>query len=336
MLERFGRQSRHCGVATLLALLAGAISAAPATADSGRALILSTTVIGFPDPESPSVEAAKATALGMTVDVKSPDEWAAMTADEFAAYRVIILGDPACEGGDPDSPAAGSASVAAAEANGSVWGPVVNGNIVVNGTDPVYHVFEGGDVVTEKAIAFAADAEGKTGLYVSLSCYYEDALAATPVKVLEPFGSFTVGSVGCFNDAHVVATHPAIAGLTDADLSNWGCSVHEAFDSWPATGPGAFTVLAIALGIGGFYTAPDGSVGTPYILARGAGLRRARAARSARPTPSAPWWRPAGRRSRARPSRSRSGAGPTPARPAARSPAPTAQRSSPTSGRRRA
>jgi hypothetical protein len=71
--------------------------------------------------------------------------------------------------------------------------------------------------------------------------------------------------VGCFNDAHIVATHPALAGLTDATLSNWSCSVHEAFDSWPVS----FEVLAIAEGASAAFTAPDGTVGTPYILARG-------------------------------------------------------------------
>jgi hypothetical protein len=44
--------------------------------------------------------------------------------------------------------------------------------------------------------------------------------------------------------------------------------VHEAFDGWPAD----FIVLAIAQGVGNTYTALDGTVGTPYILARGDGL----------------------------------------------------------------
>jgi PKD repeat protein/lysophospholipase L1-like esterase len=56
-------------------------------------------------------------------------------------------------------------------------------------------------------------------------------------------------------------------GLTDNALSSWGCSVHEAFDSYPSD----FVVLAMARNIGSTYTAPDGTVGTPYILARGAG-----------------------------------------------------------------
>jgi hypothetical protein len=270
---------------TLLATLTGAIAAPAASAD--KALILSTTVVDLPEPTRPSLEVETATDLGLAVEVKSPSEWSAMTAEQFASYRVIILGDPACAFADPESGLSGTASIAAAEANRDVWGPVVDGNILVNGTDPVYHYLEGGEALTDKGIAFAAAAAGKTGLYVSLSCYYERATAGTPVTVLEPFGAFTVTEVGCFNDAHIVATHPAVSGLTDASLSNWDCSVHEAFDGWPAEGPGAFTVLAIARGIGGSYTAPDGSVGTPYILARGEGLAAGNIALS-QASPSSP------------------------------------------------
>jgi len=95
----------------------------------------------------------------------------------------------------------------------------------------------------------------------------------TPVPILSPFGSFSVRGVGCYNNAHIVATHPAFTNpppaLIDANLSDWSCSVHEAFDNWPRD---TFLVLAIAKDIGSSYTAPDGTVGTPYILARGKGL----------------------------------------------------------------
>src|SRR5207244_4225431 len=49
-------------------------------------------------------------------------------------------------------------------------------------------------------------------------------------------------------------------------LSHWECSAHEAFEEWPAD----FQVLVINSDIGQNYTASDGTVGGPYILARGA------------------------------------------------------------------
>jgi hypothetical protein len=230
-----------------------------AAALTGKALILDATVSGGESSE----EALKAISLGLTVDVVDDAAWGAMTASEFATYRVIILGDPTC----------GSASaLAAAEANRTVWGPQVDGNIIINGTDPVFHSSQGGIDMTNSAVAFAADAEGKTGLYVSLSCYHDSSPPGTPVPVLDPFGTFTVATAGCFNDAHIVASHPALTGLTDDSISDWSCSVHEIFDAWPSTGADAFEVLVIARDAGDVYTAPDGSVGTPYVLARGEGL----------------------------------------------------------------
>ena len=245
----------------LLGLVASLLAGMPvAQAVPEKVLVLATTVTGG----AASEEAQAASALGFGVDIVDASGWAALTAAQFGSYRAIVLGDPTCSTALSDW--------SAAEANRATWGPQVDGNIIVNGTDPVYHSSQGGLAMTNAGIAFATDSVGRTGLYLSLSCYYHGTAPGTSVPVLDPFGSFTVTGVGCFNDAHIVATHPALSGLTDASLSDWFCSVHEAFDSWPASGPSAFTVLAIAEGAGSTYTAPDGSVGIPYILARGEGL----------------------------------------------------------------
>lgn len=76
----------------------------------------------------------------------------------------------------------------------------------------------------------------------------------------------------CYDDAHIVATSPAIGTLTDAALSDWSCSVHEAFSNYPKTGLGGFQALAIAKGIIGVgsQTFGDGTIGLPYIISRGA------------------------------------------------------------------
>ena len=60
--------------------------------------------------------------------------------------------------------------------------------------------------------------------------------------------------------------------LDDASLSEWSCSVHEAFSSYPSVGTFGFQALAIAqdiLGVGS-QTFGDGTVGLPYIISRGA------------------------------------------------------------------
>ncbi len=227
-------------------------------------LILSTSVSGG----AASREAQAAIAAGYNVEVADPVQWAAKTTSDFASYRALILGDPTCSTN-------AATSVGAAIANNAVWAPAVVGNVFINGTDPVYHYSQGGNTMVTAGVTFAAAAVTstggpKTGLYASLSCYYHGTAPNTPVPLLNnlsaiPAAMFTVKGVGCHNDVHIVATHPALGGMTDASLSNWSCSVHEAFDNWPAD----YEVLVIAVGTGGEFTASDGSVGTPYVLARG-------------------------------------------------------------------
>jgi hypothetical protein len=242
---------------TLLALLTALFGVAPVAAVGADILILDTTVSG-----SPSLEEQQAVALGFTVDVVDPVTWSAMTTADFATYKAIVLGDPTCQ-------TAPAPALTAAEANRTVWSPAVTGNVIVNGTDPVFHQSISGAVtLINRSINFAAAEPGKTGLYLSLSCYYFAAPPDTPVVVLDQFGPFkVVGQGGCPADSHIVASHPALAGLTDADLSNWGCSTHEGFMhlSIPVT----FEVLAISEDIPSAYVAPDGTTGAPYIVARG-------------------------------------------------------------------
>jgi choice-of-anchor A domain-containing protein len=227
-----------------------------AISSTNKVLILGSTVSGG----SLSPEALAATSLGYTVEIASDAAWSAKTLEEFASYRALILGDPFCSGVQ---------SAAAAIDNRNVWGPIVDGNVILVGTDPVWH---DKTTVTNNSVGFAAAQAGKTGMYISLSCYYHAAPPGTPVPLLDQFGSFTATGVGCYNNAHIVATHPALDSLTDAYLSNWSCSVHEALDGYPAAN---FTPLAIALDpsptsrLPGSRDFADGTHGVPYILARG-------------------------------------------------------------------
>ncbi len=244
------------GLAAVLPSVSSA-DARTAAAPGQEVLILQSTVSGG----TSSIEAQEVVSLGLTPILVDEATWSGMTAADFAGYRGLILGDATCA----------EAAPIAVEQNVDEWGEAVRGNVIVVGTDPVYHSDEGGAELTRAAVDFALADAARTGMYVSLSCYYHDAAEHTNVPLLDglrPDG-FTVRGVGCYDDAHIVASHPATDLLTDATLSGWSCSVHEAFDTWPAD----YTVLAMARDIGASYTAPDGSVGTPYILARGRQLR---------------------------------------------------------------
>jgi hypothetical protein len=236
-------------------------------ATSNKVLILGSTVVGGTD----SLEATQARALDYEVEVASDADWAGKTAENFANYKAIVLGDFGCA--QDDGP------VAAAVANRITWTPAVTGNVIVIGTAAAFYSGMGTAGATKlvtDGIAFAA-AGATTGAYISLNCYYSRAGAGTTVRVLDQFGpsigTFTVegvvgtGSTAC-DRAHIVATLPSqLADLTDADLSGWFCSVHEGFVAWPQS---SFSVLAILQGFpsASGFVAPDGTTGAPYIVAR--------------------------------------------------------------------
>jgi CARDB len=242
-------------VTCLVALVSAFVGVQKAVA--ADVLILDTTVAGG----MASLEAQQAISLGLTVDVVNAATWSSLSNAQFASYRAIVLGDPNC--------VTSAAPLAPAEANRAVWSPAVTGNIILLGTDPAFHrSLASAATLTRNGIAFAAGRADETGLFATLSCYYSGAAVGTAVPVLDRFGGFAVRGQGdsCPNAAHIVSTHPALAGLNDAALSNWDCSTHEAFEVFP----GSFEVLTINRDLPTGYTAPDGTVGGPYILAQSA------------------------------------------------------------------
>ena len=65
---------------------------------------------------------------------------------------------------------------------------------------------------------------GKTGAFVSLSCYYHGKGTGTAIPVLDAFsvgGVTVVHPPGCFNNGHIVETdHPAMNDLTDEVMNS--------------------------------------------------------------------------------------------------------------------
>lgn len=224
-------------------------------------LILQSTVVPRPvgHPKSPTELALEE--LGFLPVIVTPEQWATMTLADFSKYRAIVLGDPLnpsltnCYAGD-------TAPLAAAEANTGIWGPAVTGNILIIGTDPTYHVEldptppPGAYTLIRDGVNFAAFKPYQTGLYVALACYYVSVPAATPttINVLGYFGEFLTSGTAS-DSAHIVGSHPALADLTDADLSGWGSSIHEIVDKTPGS---SFQPFALK---------EPGDA--PYIVARG-------------------------------------------------------------------
>jgi hypothetical protein len=173
--------------------------------------------------------------LGFHVTKASKAEWSAMSETDFAAYDAIVFGDPNCKGD--------TRRLATAVANRAVWSAAIHGSVVVAGTDPVWHANHGGPPGTVQLIADTltyVSAGGPTGLAVSLSCYYAGARPGKPVRLLRDLGAFTVQGQGrpplpgCPNKIETPnPSDPFLVDLTAEDLSDWGCSIHEAFDGFP-------------------------------------------------------------------------------------------------------
>jgi len=200
----------------------------------------------------PENEETLARAAGHTVTVADAATWSSFSTRQFAGFNAIVFGDPTCQG----NPGA----LSLANATKAVWSPSVSGPMVVIGTDPQFHESQTGVQAEElmtNGINFAASG-AQTGLYVTLSCYYFASQRNTPVDFLTGLGDFRVGGQeGCPATVSIVKPqHPVMQGLTNAGLSDWGCSVHEFLLAHPST----FEVLAIG-------TRPSDSAVLPYIIA---------------------------------------------------------------------
>jgi Concanavalin A-like lectin/glucanases superfamily len=261
-----------------LAIAALALAATPARANPTGTLIYGPSVtpsVMLPWP-GPCLEAAAAMndGYGPVTIVETDDDWRAITPEQFRSYRLIVIGDPGC----------GSLSQVIAD-TARTWGPAINGNVLIIGTDPVEHYLTGGLALIESGIAFAGADPTKTGGYICLSCTYWSAVPGTPFPQLDgfcPSGTcFTGMSSGSDNNVHIVASSPALNGLSDAILSNWQESTHNFFETWPADfiplAVGAVEGPARPSGPFEYPPYPDQipppppapSYGFPYIMARG-------------------------------------------------------------------
>ncbi|KKY31522.1 hypothetical protein UCDDA912_g08534 [Diaporthe ampelina] len=234
-------------------------------ASAGLACVVAAEDLLFHSTMTDTQEYIQATTvLGLTAHVASPEEWASYTTADFEKYKAIVIPDPTC----------GSVNtIDFFDLTKAVWSPAVKGNIILIGTDPTFHSSSqpGALTLIDDAILFSASGNG-TGLYFALSCYYDSVDSAT-VDSLSYFGTITVrGRLACYNDAHLVAGSTALNTLDDAALSDWSCSVHEVFSSYPTTGVFGFVPLAIAQGAtgDGQEDFADGSNGVPYIIVKGA------------------------------------------------------------------
>ncbi len=236
-----------------------------------KVLILGSSVSGgINSPEAAAVRAF--TEPDWPIDIVTPAQWQAMTPEQFMSYHAIIIGDAGCM--------AGTAAFQAAIDNRETWGPVIDGDVVILGTNPssgsTPQLMRNG---IEQLIRNSA--QYHTGLYVSLGCSYQNAAPGTVVPLLDELGEFRVeGSASncAATTGHRFEMHPLYVtkATDDAYLGRGGCAARSVFTTYPFKN---FAVAAIGLNAPSSqeYTEylqnePEQTpyFGTPYILVRGA------------------------------------------------------------------
>jgi choice-of-anchor A domain-containing protein len=239
---------------------------------TNQVLILGSSVNGgLTSREALAVRASAPTAR---LEVVTPAQWRAMTAQQFMAYRAIIIGDAACRGGEE--------AFQAAVDNRNIWGAIVDGDVAILGTDPTSNRTP---LLVENAIRFVLNSrQQRTGMYLALGCAYQHARPNTPVRLLEPFGTFKVQGVpGCADSGHMVQMYNDLISqsLSDSMLAGNGCAARSVFTTYPEQNFAFATLATSTTGrhIPGQRAYPDFIVtpeqqtdftGTPYVLVRGA------------------------------------------------------------------
>ena len=222
--------------------------------NTNSVLILGSSVVGWAN----SWEAVEAQAAGFTPVVVGSHHWASMTTSNFATYRAIVLGDGQC--------AEESRIYWAAAENTSTWHSAISGgNVIIIGSDPSYHAEEvgsaaGAQTLIRDGIAFAGAVTNKTGFYFAFGCN----TGCKTTKILDALspGGFSLTNAN-WDYCHIVETAPALASLTDANLSLWTNSVHSEFTSYPVD------FAAFALAASTSFTSNPPPTGLAYILVQG-------------------------------------------------------------------
>jgi OOP family OmpA-OmpF porin len=250
------------------------VGTARQAANSGnKVLILDSTVSGGLQ----SQEARAAQNLGWTPEVVTPAQWKAMTSEQFMSYRALVIGDAACT--------QDTAVFEAALETRDTWGQIIDGTIIVVGSNPASNsavVAPAVDPMVRSIIRFATAPPNVTGLYVALGCAYRNAPEGTQVELLSPFGGFQVAGVGCVQSGFVFYQYPDafsrdLYGFNNKIVGKDTCAAKTVFTAYPDHD---FSIGALAETPQGGQLPGDepyfdyyrqrSIVGTPFILTRGA------------------------------------------------------------------
>jgi hypothetical protein len=150
--------------------------------------------------------------------------WRSKTTADFAAFDLIVIGE------DSRGPCAPATAYQAAYDTRSTWTPAVVGRVFVTEQSGGYFAgtgVAGAATYLSTVLKWVASGPG-TGLYVAPDC------GVRGLDFMNGFGTFYTVS---FSDdiVHILdASHPAMAGSSDASLSHWNHSFYGTISSMPS------------------------------------------------------------------------------------------------------
>ena len=207
---------------------------------------------GFLGPEYQQVQLA---AMGFSAVVKTDEEWRALTADDFKAFKAIAVGEQQCR--DPED-------LAWFRETKEAWGAAVLGNVAVMGTQHIFTQSDGWTALMDAALRFVANGTA-TGLYYTTSCSPDDEDTHT-LDDLDVFGPIKyIANPRSNNPAHLVVQGAPWTDLSDDVLGNFDSNAGTLFTAFPPEFEGTVITTKVAGRPFG-----DRSNGLPFVLTRGA------------------------------------------------------------------
>ncbi len=157
---------------------------------------------------------------GHSATVATAANWASYAAI-VSSFDALIVGDEGCAGPS-------TATLQAIYATRATWGPSISGNVVVAATDAWCHA-----AATSNALQFSLQAAEWAASGDGTGAFFSSDWGRRGLDYLEPLGGFnSVLQHGDLVDV-VDPTHPVLAGLTSAEMSNWGNAHHTIIGLYP-------------------------------------------------------------------------------------------------------
>ena len=170
--------------------------------------------------------------LGLEVTVWDADQWTSATVEDFAAFRLIIVGEQSCDGPDLHG------ELMPLLDSRAVWGAAIDGRVMASGIDLECHTSDWDAAAIGDPTAPRQVFDNAVG-WLTEACA-TNALFATDWgrrhgEHLDVFGGWDVISERGDHVDILTPSHPLFDGVASDGLNDWASTFHSAFRVWPSS-----------------------------------------------------------------------------------------------------